>query len=64
MNTAFDVLVLATFFVPVASLVAAQIATWRPSRHPVGPVAFVPRVAPSPVRSGAQPGFEPLRWAA
>jgi hypothetical protein len=64
MNTAFDVLVLTTFFVPMASLVAIQVATWRPSRHPVGPVAFVPRAAPSPVRSGAQPGFEPLRRAA
>ncbi len=64
MNTAFDVLVLATFFLPMASLVAINLATWRPSRHPMGPVAFVPRAEPSPVRAVAKPGFEPLRWAA
>lgn len=64
MTSAFDLLVLAAFFAPMALLVAINLATFRPTRAPHG---LLGRYAPAPIECPPQDAAEeaePLRRAA
>lgn len=66
MNSIFDLLVLATFFAPIALMVALSLATYRPSRAGLGlldsPMAIAARADVNPPAEGID--HEELRQAA
>jgi hypothetical protein len=66
MNSTFDLLVLATFFAPMALMVAVNLATYRPSREGQGlldsPMAIAARTDVNPAADRTD--HEELRQAA
>jgi hypothetical protein len=66
MNSTFDLLVLAAFFAPMALAVAANVATYRPSRAGAG-LLDSPMAIGAGLEHGSAPGrldLEEMREAA